>query len=271
MIEAIRAHQWRQGSVIPPSMHVGLASYAPRPLNDDDCCIVISQSCDVVHGDLAVEPIVELVLARPLPGALDGTFTHAKNARRLQFCVRTSSGLAKHEALVRDRFSIPRHQLAGGPPDPTRRVEPEDLRALVTWVLSRYGRQAFPDEFNKRTGPISEKKVRPILKRLTKLKSLYVSLKTWDELPPEKSYEVYLLGTLQVEDYKVSATRSGTEKGILEIAAALQTCDGISVINAEVQSESEVTLDHVRNLVRWNLDYISLQDKDNHVFAALDL
>lgn len=271
MVDAIRSHQWRQGCVIPASLHSKLQAHAPRSLSESDCCIVLSQSCDVVHQDLVVEPIVELVLAKRLTGVLDGTFTYAKNARRIHFMVETNKVPTGHEALARERFSIPRHYLAEQPPDTTRSLDAAELRSLLAWIMSRYGRHAFPDAFNKRTGPTSERKIKPILKKLPKLKSLYVTLSSWHELADGKAYRIYLVGTLQTEDFKDLATRTSAEKSLLEIAAALNRCEGITVINAEVLSEATVTLDQLRNLVRWNLDFISLQDADNQVFAGLDL
>lgn len=272
MVAAIRSHQWRQGSVVPTAMHYLLQEHAPRVLTEEDCCLVLSQSCDVVHHDLAVEPVVELVLAKPLQeSAVDGTYTYAKNARRLHFLINTGQSQLGHEALARERFSIPRRHLATLPPDGTRRLDPAELRSLLTWIMARYGRPAFPDNFNGRVGSAAEKKIRQVLKRLLRLKSLYASLNAWDELPEGKDYQVYLVGTLQVEDFRDPAVRLATEKGMLEIAASLSVCKGIVVKNAEVQSEATITLDHLRNLVRWNLDFISLQDADGHVFAGLDL
>lgn len=271
MTSAIRSHQWRQGSVLPRAMLPSVQEYAPRVLTEDDCCIVISQSCDVVHHDLDAEPKVELVLARSLRSPANGTFTHAKNARRLHFFVEQDRTAISYEALARERFLVPRQLLGHHPPDSTRRIAKTELRTLLSWIWSRYGRQAFPDNFNERIAHVVERKIKPILKALPKLKTLYVSLSSWEELPAGEDYKIFLVGTLQVEDFGDAQARNTAELGILKIAATLRSCTGIQVPDAQVLSEAEMTLDHVRKLERWNFDSISLQDRDGHVFSDLEL
>jgi hypothetical protein len=247
-----------------------IQEYAPRALTEDDCCVVISQSCDVVHRDFAIEPAVELVLARSLRSPANGTYTYAKNARRLHFFVEQGRQEIPHEALARERFSVPRELLGEHPPDSTRRLGKTELRALLNWIWSRYGRQAFPDKFNDRITQVVERKIKPILKKLPRLKTLYVSLSSWEELPADTDYKVFLIGTMQVEDFETVETRTAAEKGILQIASSLRSCAGVQVSEAQVLSEADITLDYVRTLERWNFDHISLQDTDGHVFSDLE-
>jgi hypothetical protein len=264
MVEAIRANGWRQGSIFAPQSHPALQDHCRSELGDDDCCLVISQSCDLVCRDVEAEPFVELILARRLHSPLDGNFTHTKNARRLHFHLNVGAKELGFDARIRDRFTIPRPLLAQHKPDANRSVREVELKEIVTWILARYSRAAFPDQFNDRISAAVEKRVKPILKELAPLRAIYIGLNSWDELEAKDTYLVYLLGILSVEDFNLPSVRAAMESGLTKIAAILDTCEGITVDNSEVQSEAQVTLDLVRTLARWNFDYISLRQPDEH-------
>jgi hypothetical protein len=264
MVEQIRSNGWRQGSIFPRESHAALQQYCRADLAPTDCCIVVSQSCDLLCRDVEAEPNVEVVLARKLDSAPDGNYTHTKNARRLQFHIDIKGHPAAFDAQVRYRMVVPRSLLATCRPDGDHLLRDPDLNELITWILARYSRAAFPDEFNRRISSVVAKKVKPILKDLRELTAIFVALSSWDELGAGQTYTVSLLGTLEVEDFKDSNIRSRTEAGLAKIAAALGKAGGIKVDNSEVESEAVVTLDLVRTLARWNFDYISLADPDNH-------
>jgi hypothetical protein len=264
MIEVIRANGWGQGSIFRPSDHGALQEHARCTLADTDCCIVISQSCDLLCNDFEAEPIAELVLARRLNSPLDGNYTHVRNARRLQFHIEVASAPIGFDARIRDRFSIPRSFLARYQPDPLRRLLQTEHFEVINWILARYDRVAFPDEFNRRIAEVVERKVKRVLKQLTAMKAIYIALNSWDELQAGQDYKISLLGTLSVEDFRDPSTRAAMENGLGRIAAALNFSKGVIVEEADVQSEATVTLDHLRNLARWNFDYISLGSPEQH-------
>ena len=264
MVEAIRANGWRQGSIFPSSAHSELQKLSGIALKDSDCCIVLSQSCDLLFADIAAEPVAEVVVATRLNSPTDGNYTHAKNARRLHFHVYEGDVPRAYDARIKTRFNIPKEHLAKYGPDEDRTIRPEELHEIVNWVMARYARHAFPDEFNKRIAVALEKKIKGALKGLPNLTAIYVALSTWDELPRNLDYKIFMLGTVKAEDYDNVGIRTALESGIARIAGALEACDGIIVDDFEIQSEASVTLDHLRNLTRWYFDYISLQDTQHH-------
>jgi hypothetical protein len=265
MVEEIRAKGWRQGSIFSPQTHKALAEFAPTVLQPTDCCIVVTQSCDIVCPDFDAEPVAEVVLARKLDSPTDRNFTHARSARRLHLQVEITGTERGYEAQIKERFNVPRRLLAAHNPDPDRKVRDTDYNDLITWLVARYDRHAFPDAFNERIRAATELKIKPILKKLPKIKALYMALKTWDELPEETAYRLELLITLNAEDFEVIQTRQAVEKGAMGIAAALSECPGIEVDDARVFSEKEVTLDMLRYVGRWNFDYMSLKNPSVHI------
>jgi len=264
MVEEIRANGWRQGSIFPASSHPALQQYSRTEIVETDCCIVISQSCDLVCRDMDAEPVAELVLARKLDSPTDGNYTHTKNARRLHFHIDVNGAPVGFDAQIRDRLAVPRSLLARFTPDPNRILRDAELKELITWILARYSRAAFPDEFNLRVGPIVEKRVKPVLKDLKELTAIYLALDNWDELGEDDVYTISVLGTLTVEDFEDATIRARIEAGLAKIAAALGRVKGIRVDNSQLESEAVVTLDLLRTLARWNFDYISLRDVGGH-------
>jgi len=264
MVGAIRANGWRQGAVFSADAHESLRPYADCDLRADDCCIAISQSCDLLCDDMDSEPIVEVVLARKLNGELDGNYTHAKNARRLHIEIDTNDSRDAYELEVRHRFSIPRSMLCQHSPDLSRRLDSASLTTIVHWIVGRYQRQAFPDAFNERTAKAIDRKIKPILRKLPRLTALYVALKSWDELPANETYIIELVGTVRREDFADPTIRRQIEQGLAKIAQSLNDCDGIEVEDSEVRSEAKITLDEVRLLARWHFDHISLRDAEAH-------
>lgn len=269
MVETIQANGWRQGSIFPTSANDSLAAHAPCTLNSDVCCIVVSQSCDILCPDVEAEPYVEVVLAHRLDGDLDGAYTHAKNPRCLHFPIDWNDLPVAYKTHSRHRFNVPKALLAEYAPDPTRGLSENSLFEVVRWIVGRYDREAFPDEFNNRITPKVLKKLRKILREMEKLSGLYIALNSWDELTSESPYQIYLYGTARTENFDDPNVRAQLEQGLARIATAIRTCDGMEVIDHQVRSEAKVTLDEVRMLKRWPLDYISLSDQDNHDMPAV--
>lgn len=258
MIDDLRRHGWRQGAILPAASHAAIQ--IDLSLNDSDCCIVASQSCDILCEDFTAEPYVDLVIARPISGSANGNYTFAKNARRLHLDVTVKGDVGVYEALASDRRTIRRQLLATHGPDIGRRLSPEAVEHVIQWLVSRYRRKAFPDEFNARTHEVFDRKVKPRLQRLAQVTALYVALNSWEELQSGMDYKLSLLATMLRSQYADPALRAAVEKGMGEIANFFRVCPGIDVDDFAVRSEADVTLDEVRHLARWHLDYITLRD-----------
>lgn len=143
LLHRIEAQGWRQGCVPPVACH---AEVAQRPeldtrLGPDDACIVVSQTCDLVHHDARQEPYAELLLARPLTGPADSRLRNRRNPRRLHFELSVRGCLVGYEAWAWRRYRLRRTVLAHYPPDPERRLPDErGLRMIQEWLAGRYHR-----------------------------------------------------------------------------------------------------------------------------------
>ena len=167
-IEALRAHGWRQGSVLPPTTVAAAQKDGRWPqriaVSPDDWLIVLSHVCDLRNPTPANEPDVEVLVARPYAGSkADSRETHGRNSRRLHFEGEIGRSTIRLVAHAHERFAIDRLLLAESPPDQQRvvghleRTTDRTLRVLITWITKRYQRQAFPDEFDQVAGQAKHK------------------------------------------------------------------------------------------------------------------
>ena len=155
-IDQLRAHGWRQGSILPASVveaaRVKSDGRWPThiPVGIDDWLIVISHPCDVRNRKPDTEPTVEVLVARPHTGKkADSRATFGKNSRTLHVEGQHSGVEIKLVASAFERFTVDRLLLAGAPPDPQRQLNVQPLQVLIGWVAKRYQRQAFPDDFDQ--------------------------------------------------------------------------------------------------------------------------
>lgn len=161
-------------------------------------------------------------------------------------------------ALISDVVHLERVELASlGPLD---QVDAVNLRTLRHWVSSRFVRAAFPSAFNLRL-KAREKKIRNALEKATAIDAIYLILAEEGELPSQDPYTVFVTATMIVEKYADSEVRGAAQTALLKFAAEMAKCDGIKMgDDPKLLSESEFTLDDMRNSQRWDCDSMSLKE-----------
>ncbi len=264
-LEKIRHHGWRQGSILPVEMCARIGETTNSTLQDGDAILVISQSCNLVHGDFELEPHVELLIARPID-ALDGAFMNGRSPRRLQLCIEVDGAERSYEIQARNRLVAPRGLLAECMPDSSRSVASPTLRTLIAWISARYDRVALPDAFQGRLRPV-QSKLRSAMKKLTDASELFIALNAWDDLPPDRDYQIELVIVMPRDRYSEPEIRASTQRVAEEIAKQLRSCDGMSLGDApSLVPDDEFTLADAKIMSRWgDFDYVSLADQDGHV------
>ena len=294
---SVAENGWRQGSVLPPALVSLLikerqipATIIPQadfvsnwlgallnpfkrasiwrrnaslldPANDR--WLVISQDCDLVQNDWNKEPYVELLRIRPaddnehLPQWLT-------NPRDLQFSDPPDTKSQRFITSIHDRVLIDRRYLVDENPDRARTFHRENVRRVCLWVSRRYVRAAFPDEFNFRTKDVlgSLKKKNSSLYKQSHLLTGIYTLVTEDELGPEDEYDVSIWGTMRIRDFSDPEIRRVAQEIIDDLMQALDGCPGIDVVDCQLKSEQDVSLDHLHMWKRWDFDELSLRPKN---------
>lgn len=249
----IRERGWRQGSLLEAAAatHAGVN---PGSLDGAQDLVLISHSCDVVHHDLDKEPFAEFI-PRVRVDAVDGNLTFAKSPRVLQ----VAGGTGAYELTMARRITIPRDALAGI--DPSGQLSDDECVVLRRWLASRYARAAFADEFNQRLRPAQNSISRRLKADGERLSGLYLAV-DGSELPPEVTYEISIVGTMREADHEHAEDRLKCQHALNDVMGAIQDrCPGISVLDAVLVSESDVTLADLRVLSRWDYDSLSLRNE----------
>lgn len=256
---SILESEWRQGTVLP---HALLPDGAlPPSVTTDTKLVVISHDCDLVNSCYSAEPCLEVFVARPkLPGERDGGIFKGKNPRRLQFDVEENGETRLYQIDVHEKYRIDRRVLEAGTRDVTITISENNVLLIAKWAARRYHRPSFPTAFVDRIAPIRAK----LSKKLKKDGDdviLYAGFNTLNELPVEEAYRIIVCVLIPVEASEDDVREQRANSVVSEIAKLLGRCEGIELEDAKLVSESEITLDELHYLRRWDFDYLSPEEE----------
>ncbi|QJR14204.1 hypothetical protein DSM104440_00997 [Usitatibacter palustris] len=261
VVQAVRENDWRQGDVLPSAARHVISPFVSAPFPPDAWVIVLTQSCDLVHNNLAAEPSAEVIVASPITDE-DKEVRHLRNPRRLQIEGAQDQNSVLLDLRITQRHSIPKWVLAGHEPDGDRMIPEGDLRTLVQWVAARYDRRAFPDAFMDRLKPV-DKNLQKAWKRMRAVTCIYLSISSYEELPEESPYRVALIAAMTSEDFESADLRGQMEVQLGRVTAAMDDCGGIEIERAELRPEGEISLEELRLFGRWYLDTYSDRDEQH--------
>ncbi len=293
----IEEHGWRQGAILPsslvrtlvaehqiPGVTVPRADSRPgwfgriqaalklastrrrnaQTINaDTERWMVITQDCDLVQPDLDKEPYVELIRIRPAEGnPLPPPW--GQSPREIQFGdPHGGKNAPRFVCSIHDRVLLDRRYLTDHRPDDSRAFEAENVRRLCRWVSRRYVRAAFPNEFNKRVKSALDALTdrRTELNRKSDLfTGVYVRVSE-TELEPAEDYEVLIWAALRPHDFDAPEKKTAAQELLDLIEAQLGSCPGIEILECELKSEQDITIDHLHEWKRWDFDVLSLRPK----------
>lgn len=257
------ASGWKQGSVLPRQLGRDLARLAPRPLElgEQDLGIVISHDCDVAQAVLEKEPWVDLIVARGLDRLPSEELTYGKHPRLLEVEAVVSEQRFAYRLSSAEHWRAPRERLVGSEPSGYFATVP--LLLVPAWISGQFIRAAFPDEFNRRWRSASRDLRQLLAGGAGDINSIYIYIDDI-ELAEGQDYRIILRGVMPVRDYDVETRRTRAHVTLGRIAGALSACEGIHVVDEELLSERDVSLDDIRVMKRWSpFDTLSLTEDDN--------
>jgi hypothetical protein len=258
---------WRQGHLLGSDAVAALGlGHAVEP--QQTLVIVASHDCDLTqHPD--GEPAVEVVVGRLLADK-DGTYAHAKSARKLHVeFAGPSACWGEFEATA--KVTLDKWLLNQFKPRSDATLSPEDQATFQMWLASRYRRSAFPDEFERRL--TRETKLHDKIARAVKPHGELISGVFFDvdggvEVTRVGSDDTYILDIIilhQAEpDFDAAVKAADAAAKAIERAfneklfAPTKTWQHIELRSCEPLSESVLTYQVFKQLKRWRLDHISL-------------
>ncbi len=241
--QRIRNGKWEQGAVIAPEDLATLCSQGvlpPGPVGA--CAVLLSQSCDVLAESYDDEPEVEIIVASPLVKS-DWRYVKLRNPRVLHLPFDVNGARSYCELRPHLRFMVPRHLLEVLVRDRARELAPRSLRMLRTWVVDRYLRAVFPDEFNTRLKRV-EQQLHNLFKKAIDVTGAWVLLDTDSELEAGEPYRIVsAIITMRTDAYTDRTRRLIVEKIGSRLGQILEGCDGVECELPEVRPEARFSLD----------------------------
>jgi hypothetical protein len=233
-----------------------MAAAAGRKWESPSALLVVSHDCDVACPKLDQEPTVE-VLHGTLVEDLSGTLKHGKNPRVIHLPLQLDGAGRIVEGWARNRFFADRRYLGLEPPAGS--LAQMERRQLRRWLAGRYVRAAFPDEFNERVRPAADKIHKQAAKKGADLTALFLYVRD-EELESGTDYEIELIATMSTDSFNEPEARQVCQQLLNKIETELDKCAGIRVMESELRSEAEISLDDLALLKRWDWEYLSLRN-----------
>lgn len=258
---ALLQSEWRQGVVLPHELVPEGA--LPKSATTDSKLVVISHDCDLVNPSFEIEPYFEVFVARPKTNEeRDSRLFNGKSPRKLQFVAQEGAGQQLYEIDVNKKYRLDRKILQSGTRDKAISISPDDVLVLAKWAMRRYHRPSLPSAFQDRLSPATKRIRKKMEKDGECVQAVYLGLNTLKELAPEESYLI-VLRLVVAPDVCEDDEREKRVIGVVsEIRKLLSQCSGISVEDADLVSEAELTVYDVKHLIRWDFDYLSPGEKN---------
>ncbi len=255
---------WRQGHVLPGEAYETLVGRR----DDGVIAVVVSHDCDLAN-DPTSEPTVEVVRC-DLVAALDGNFTHGKNARKLHLSFTGGTTRAMVQFQAGAKITISKTDLVHFEPMPDCQMLPQERAVLQRWLAARYRRSAFPDEFDRRLSQSGiAKRLPKILEPLGALISaMYFDLDKGEEIVRGEGEAFELLILLMYIEDGDADTLTKVSKAAIEIDKLFREkffnpkngiWTSIELEGCEVISDYAMSVAQANSLRKWNGDFISLR------------
>lgn len=242
--------------------------------SDNAIYIVITHDCSLIHPNLKKEPYLEYFVALPIDKH-NAQNTEAKNIRCLHLPILFKNELKYFKLQMAKRGFIDRSPIENCKPNEQVSLPSKSKAILVRWLSNRYTTQTLPDVFDQRIKTLVEGKKKPLRKifqqaEATEMLGIYIDLDPPNtDLSDDESYRLTV-----VLLYKAEAFQGTPEYNLDEYAKQVGNCfstaKGVEVRAVMAISDDDVSVNRLRRMRRWQLDFISFRDPGDDVALIRD-
>jgi hypothetical protein len=233
-------------------------------------CVVLSQNCDIACSNDELDDCIEIALCQPIKSkkVFKGN-QFVKSVRKLHFKFRNDN----YEANVDYIITVPKEQILklieGNESFEIAQLDEEYQTIFPFWRANRYVRSALPDQFNNNLFPILGKyleelesiSLSPSYPFSSFIKSFYVNLDSLEE-KEKYDFELFFLLRDETPNEIMANIQDIVERFANELVDITQnTYQDVSQIYAD--TETNTSIKYLSNLIRFNVDYHSLQRGDS--------
>ncbi len=259
--DQIIARNWKQGALIKPIADERFFLNSHIDVNADDWYLVISQTCDLVHDNFDIEPYFEVLRVQQVTGSPKIEYAAGKNSRILHQSFSCFGGDCYFFGQPSDRFFVDRALLLEHEPEIF--ITENEMDIIINWIVNRFARAAFPEEFVKRWKE-RHKKIERIIKKLLAVKDIYIKLEPFCEIPDDAAYQIEIYLVLENQDFDDVAIHKQYTDFARSLEDQFNSCHLIDVEIIEPRSMADMTLDELQYLKRWDYSYLSYRDAKRH-------
>lgn len=255
---------WRQGSLLTPSIDDRLTDSAHYDILEEARLLVVSQTCDLVQGDMDREPFFEVLCLYPMDRKPGGECADGKNSRQLEFSCTVTGHDAQHWlAFPYKRHLVDRQTLLDYKPQGFLE-DKHALTMILSWLARRYTRTAFPEAFVEQIN--QPRRRSPISKKFARLNpyiaNVYIRLNPFREISGDEIYDIELLLVMEAEKFENSAHFDECTEIKNQLEYQLNQCDKIEVTDINIESTSGVTFDDLKGFREWDYSYLTFRESD---------
>ena len=271
--DRIQSNGWELGRCFDASSTpelVGLIQETHKGV--DAAFITVTHSCSLLHPRLEREPYLEYVAAEPIdsPNAQN---TEAKDIRCLHLPLLVEGKQEYFELQMARRGFIDRSPLERCVPSDRLLLPVESKAILVRWLSNRYSTQTLPDAFDRRIKPLIEGKKKPLRKLLqkaeaTEMLGIYIDLEPpHEDLEKDQSYQLTVLLLYKDEAFEGAFN---LDEYANQVKSCFSKADSVDVLDVVALSDKDISVNRLRRMRRWQLDYISFRDAGDDVALIED-
>ena len=266
--QKIDQNGWKQGAclLVDSQTEIYVTTQCKKETLPEGLYVVLSQDCDVLNKRLDKEPVVELIAADTVVKC-DPELSEGKNPRQLHLQISDCC----LEFFPNKRFFISRTYLENVQSDKTIIVG-RSLKILREWIVKRYRRAGFPDEFNRRFDSKQIKKIKQIFREGAKAsRGPYIQITPEEEIAKEAVYSERLMLLVDKDIYDNESELAKIQEAFNQILKVLDTVPGIEVIvGSQVRSLDDITVHEHLHLKQWDFDYLSfVNDEEGKIGGDL--
>ncbi|MHA7873296.1 MAG: hypothetical protein ACX939_13180 [Hyphococcus sp.] len=255
---------WQQGLVLSgqDSVTLGLITEEEKT---EKIVIIATHDCDLLEPK-DMEPVCEVLIGTKID-QINGTFSNAKNPRRLHLPFSGGTTSVIFELNARDKRTVDKDKILALQPDAEIRMLPTELWVLRSWLAARYFRPSYPDEFDRRLkakpGEIHKKIANAIKGTGTDLVAVLFDIDAGAPDTDKPDSEVYSLSIFLVYDVSQDPARAeaAAKKAARTIRDVIrQRClkdgkwQGIELRSCLPVSEDALTIYQMRMTKLWYFD-----------------
>lgn len=267
-----RDTQWRQGSVLKDedAHTLGLIT---GDASEQQKAVLISHDCDLPHpGESHIEVIIGTIIR-----SADKMYARARHPRKIHLVYSVQEGMDSIaiELSHSSRMVVAKEVLERvGSHDESMILPDEEKRSLKQWLAARYGRPAFPSEFELRlkkklgkreVGKQLENLVSPISHHLI---GVFFDLQDCrhKELEVGDPYPLTITLAYDATEGSVDA-RKEAERVAKEIGKLFKDaygegtgCEEIDLEQCDAVADTYMSLAALRRVDQWRFEYMSLRE-----------